>query len=69
MKTFFNKLFIFSWKKEDYRASTNRIFSRGIGMAFGNAISRLTGYLIWEQNEEELTLYFMDTGTHSDLFK
>lgn len=25
--------------------------------------------LIWEQNEEELTLYFMDTGTHSDLFK
>ena len=25
--------------------------------------------LIWEQNEKELTLYFMDTGTHSDLFK
>ena len=25
--------------------------------------------LIWEQNEKELTLFFMDTGTHSDLFK
>lgn len=25
--------------------------------------------LIWQQNEDELVLLFMDTGTHSDLFK
>ena len=24
--------------------------------------------LIWQQNEDELVLLFMDTGTHSDLF-
>ena len=24
--------------------------------------------MIWEQNEEELTLLFMQTGTHSDIF-
>lgn len=24
--------------------------------------------LIWEQNDEELTLLFIDTGSHSDLF-
>ena len=24
--------------------------------------------LIWQQNDEELILLFMDTGTHSDLF-
>ncbi len=25
--------------------------------------------LIWEQNDNELTLLFIDTGTHSDLFR
>ncbi|MDO4164602.1 MAG: type II toxin-antitoxin system YafQ family toxin [Bacteroides sp.] len=25
--------------------------------------------LIWDQNDKELTLMFMDTGTHADLFK
>ncbi len=24
--------------------------------------------LIWQQNDDELVLLFMDTGTHSDLF-
>ncbi len=24
--------------------------------------------LLWEQNENELTLLFLDTGTHSDVF-
>uniref|UniRef100_UPI00404A0C0C type II toxin-antitoxin system YafQ family toxin n=1 Tax=Flavobacterium sp. TaxID=239 RepID=UPI00404A0C0C len=24
--------------------------------------------LIWQQNDEELVLLFLDTGTHSDLF-
>ena len=24
--------------------------------------------LVWEQNENHLTLLFLDTGTHSDLF-
>lgn len=25
--------------------------------------------LIWEQNDKEFILYFLSTGTHSDLFK
>lgn len=25
--------------------------------------------LVWEQNDEKLTLLFLQTGTHSDLFK
>lgn len=25
--------------------------------------------LVWEQNDKELTLLFMETGAHSDLFK
>ena len=25
--------------------------------------------LLWAQNDKELTLYFMDTGTHADLYK
>lgn len=25
--------------------------------------------LVWEQNDEELTLLMVNTGTHSDLFK
>jgi mRNA interferase YafQ len=25
--------------------------------------------LVWKQNDEELTLLFTNTGTHSDLFK
>ncbi len=25
--------------------------------------------LVWEQSNQELTLLFIDTGTHSDLFK
>ena len=25
--------------------------------------------LVWEQNDKEFILYFLSTGTHSDLFK
>lgn len=25
--------------------------------------------LVWEQNDKEVILYFLSTGTHSDLFK
>ncbi len=25
--------------------------------------------LLWDQNDKELTLYLMDTGTHADLYK
>ena len=25
--------------------------------------------MVWEQNDNELTLLFLETGTHSDLFK
>ena len=29
----------------------------------------LTNWLmVWEQNDEKLTLLFLETGTHSDLF-
>ena len=27
------------------------------------------GLLVWEQNDKEFILYFLSTGTHSDLFK
>ena len=39
-----------------------------IGMGNGNAIYNLTGCLYGEQNNTELTLLMMNTGTHADLF-
>lgn len=35
---------------------------------FGNATFSPDWLLIWDQNDEELTLLFIDTGSHSDVF-
>ena len=51
-----------------YHLNTDRTSSPDLMPDAGNAISRVTWVLVWQQDDEELILLLLDTGSHYDLF-
>ncbi|WP_353889727.1 type II toxin-antitoxin system YafQ family toxin [uncultured Bacteroides sp.] len=63
------RLLKFYKKREAYLQNTNLIFCPGnLRDAGGECHVKPDGLLIWEQDDKELTLLLLNTGTHSDLF-
>ena len=48
-----------------FEKSLKRCIKRGLDV---NKLKKVIWLMVWEQNDTALTLLFIDTGSHADLF-